>query len=188
MMVTSLTFGPRPLYSELSARLCAFFTALHLWTEASQAGFGVWGPLSAGNLRRYNGYRPLANTTMDNNPSDSSRYTLCRIDELGENESREFHISPNDPHSVFVIRRGSRVYAYRNRCPHTGAPLNWQGDNFLSLDRSLIQCSLHGAQFRIEDGVCVWGPCIRQRLAALRVVIEHGSIVLLSDRDTSERV
>lgn len=125
--------------------------------------------------------RPLTSTIMDNTLSDRSRYTLCRIDELGENESREFHLSPNDPHSVFVVRRGGRVYAYRNRCPHTGAPLNWQGDNFLSLDRSLIQCSLHGAQFRIEDGICIWGPCVRQRLAAVGVAIEHGSIVLLPD-------
>ena len=118
---------------------------------------------------------------MDNKPSGSSPYTLCRLDELGDNESREFHISRHDPHSVFVVRQSSHVYAYRNRCPHTGAPLNWQGDNFLSLDHSFIQCSLHGAQFRIEDGACVWGPCLRQRLAAVRVTIEHDSIVLLPD-------
>lgn len=60
-------------------------------------------------------------------------------------------------------------------------PFNWQGDNFLSLDRNLIQCSLHGALFRIQDGVCVWGPCVRQRLAAVRIAIEHGSLVLLPD-------
>ena len=38
MMITSLTFGPHPLYSELSARVCAFFTAFNLWTETLRGG------------------------------------------------------------------------------------------------------------------------------------------------------
>ena len=118
---------------------------------------------------------------MDSNASDPARRVLCRADELRDGESREFHATPEDEYSLFVVRRRDRIYAYRNSCPHTGAPLNWQGDRFLSFDGSLIQCSLHGAQFRIEDGICIWGPCVRQRLTPLRAMIEQDLVVLLPE-------
>lgn len=109
------------------------------------------------------------------NSRSLSRYVLCDADELGHGESRGFEVGNV---SLFVVRQQARVYAYRNHCPHTGASLNWQNDNFLSFDGSLIQCALHGALFQIEDGICIWGPCVRQRLNELFVKIENGSVIL----------
>ncbi|MEK7323091.1 MAG: Rieske (2Fe-2S) protein [Pseudomonadota bacterium] len=99
-------------------------------------------------------------------------HALCRYDELAHGESREFPLPDGDTRSVFAIRHQQRIYVYLNRCPHTGAPLNWGNDQFLNFDRSLIQCTLHGAQFRIENGLCIWGPCLRQHLTALPVRVE----------------
>lgn len=64
----------------------------------------------------------------------------------------------------FAVQWEGRQYAYRNSCPHTGAPLNWQPNNFLNFEGDLIQCALHGALFRIEDGVCLHGPCLGRQL------------------------
>jgi len=76
------------------------------------------------------------------------------------------------------VRHGDRVYAYRNRCPHTGAPLDWQPDQFLDLEQMFIQCAFHGALFRIADGYCVRGPCAGQSLEAVSVRIDDGLVVL----------
>ena len=110
--------------------------------------------------------------------SRSPHHVLCHIDELAEGASRAFELPDVYPHPLFVIRLHDRVYAYRNSCPHTGAPLNWQGDNFLSFDGSLIQCALHGALFRIEDGFCIRGPCARQRLKSLPVTVDSNMVLL----------
>ena len=69
---------------------------------------------------------------------------------------------------IFVRRRGV-LYAYENRCPHQGTPLETFPDKFLNGDGSLLICSTHGARFRVEDGVCVRGPCIGARLKALTI-------------------
>ena len=66
----------------------------------------------------------------------------------------------------FLVRHGGRVLAYVDSCPHTGAPLNWEPDRFLDIDQRYIQCATHGALFRIDDGLCVQGPCAGQSLAA----------------------
>jgi nitrite reductase/ring-hydroxylating ferredoxin subunit len=66
-----------------------------------------------------------------------------------------------------LVRRGGILYAYENRCPHQGTPLETFPDKFLTADGSLLICSTHGARFRVEDGVCVSGPCKGARLRPL---------------------
>ena len=78
--------------------------------------------------------------------------------------------------SVFIIRRNQKISAFINSCPHTGVALNWQPDQFLDIDNEFIQCSLHGARFRVDDGYCVWGPCAGQSLTALSVDVQNGLI------------
>lgn len=79
---------------------------------------------------------------------------------------------------LFVVKKNSKLYAYVNRCPHTGAPLNWQDNQFLSYDSRYIQCSLHGAMFRIEDGACIAGPCPGTCLQSISVKVEDGLVVM----------
>lgn len=104
---------------------------------------------------------------------------LCRVDELGDPGAREFTFG-REPHpfEMFVVRRGGEVFAYVNDCPHTHSPLNWMGDRFLDVTRTRIQCATHGAQFRIEDGACVSGPCPGAFLKAVPVRIDEGAVVV----------
>jgi nitrite reductase/ring-hydroxylating ferredoxin subunit len=48
---------------------------------------------------------------------------------------------------------------YLNTCPHLGVPLDWLPGRFLSADGSRIVCATHGAEFRIDTGQCLRGPC-----------------------------
>ncbi len=74
----------------------------------------------------------------------------------------------------FAVRKGRHIVAYLNRCPHMGVCLNWGENGFLNYDETLIQCSMHGALFTIEEGRCLWGPCRGEVLD--RLVLETNAI------------
>lgn len=110
---------------------------------------------------------------------------LCSIGELADPGSRAFTAGSGDwPLRGFVVRRGAEVFAYVNRCPHAGHPLNWQADQFLTSTRTLILCGSHGAQFMIDTGRCVVGPCLGRELTRLAVHVKDGKILLVDDPDT----
>lgn len=97
---------------------------------------------------------------------------LCRLDELPVGASRGFSLSlPGWQADIFLVRTPAGVFAYHNSCPHTGGPLDWVPDRFLNLDGDLIQCSTHDALFRIEDGLCLRGPCAGRSLEGVLVSI-----------------
>ena len=105
------------------------------------------------------------------------RLPLCALKDLADPGSRGFdEPGPNGPQACFMVRRGTRVYAYRNSCPHTGATIEWLPGRFLTADGELIQCGLHGALFLIETGECVRGPCLGQALTPVPVVLRAGEV------------
>jgi nitrite reductase/ring-hydroxylating ferredoxin subunit len=117
----------------------------------------------------------MAGNPLTPSPRGDVTTYLCRLEEIGDG-GKEVAMGERD--SLFLIRREASVYAYVNACPHTGAPLNWGRDQFLNRDGSLIQCSFHGALFRIDDGLCVWGPCVRQHLRSVPVGVRDGAVIL----------
>jgi nitrite reductase/ring-hydroxylating ferredoxin subunit len=104
---------------------------------------------------------------------------ICRWDDIADPGSRG--IDGRD-HGLawdfFVVRSDDRAFAYLNRCPHTGAPLDWMPDQFLDSDGALIQCAVHGALFRVEDGLCLHGPCLGGSLTSVAVEIVDGVVCL----------
>lgn len=91
---------------------------------------------------------------------------LCRLDEIEDGEGRGFEIGEgSEALSLFVVREGEAAYAYVNACPHQGTPLDWGGFDgsggcFVSEASGNILCATHGAEFRLEDGHCLIGPCL----------------------------
>ena len=77
---------------------------------------------------------------------------------------------------LFAVRRGDSVRVFVNACPHIGTPLDWVPNRFLSADGSLIICAVHGAEFRIDDGVCIRGPCRGDSLEAVLIEIKDGIV------------
>ncbi|RYD61405.1 MAG: Rieske (2Fe-2S) protein [Sphingomonadales bacterium] len=76
----------------------------------------------------------------------------------------------------FAVRSGETVTGYVDRCPHMGLPLAQELDAYLTSDRRLLQCSWHGALFRIDDGVCVGGPCPGTALKSWPLEVRDGAI------------
>lgn len=104
---------------------------------------------------------------------------VCHLNELQDPESRGFTLSINGQiHDFFVIKKSGHIHGYKNTCPHLGAPLNWQAHAFLNTDKSKIQCAMHGAQFIIETGECIYGPCIGGQLAKVDLTVKNGEIYL----------
>jgi len=105
------------------------------------------------------------------------RVFLCALEELPDGASRGFTVdTAAGVQDIFVVHKNRQVVAYHNSCPHTGGPLDWVPDQFLSLDRSEIQCATHDARFRIDDGVCIAGPCAGKRLSPVRAVVVKGAV------------
>ena len=98
---------------------------------------------------------------------------LCHSDDIAEGKSKGFQIGET---FLFAVKKNNQVFIYENSCPHLGIQLEWQADEFLDIDASMIQCSSHGALFKIEDGECLLGPCQGQSLTAIDFTIKVGQI------------
>jgi len=103
---------------------------------------------------------------------------VCNIDEIDDGDARGFEIQHGDETlSIICTRQGQKIFAYRNRCPHTGINLEWLPDQFLDDTKQYLVCSTHGAMFQVEDGYCVTGPCAGEALTPVRVVLENGAVL-----------
>lgn len=100
------------------------------------------------------------------------------LEQIEQPGSRGFTLEGVDGVAFFVVRKQGSVHAYRNRCPHTGAPLEWLPDEFLDLDKSLIECAMHGALFRPDTGQCLRGPCAGQYLERLASEVRDGRLLV----------
>ena len=104
---------------------------------------------------------------------------ICALDDIEDTESAGAVVDIDGrERPLILVRRGQRVWAYVNRCPHIGAPLDFRPGWFLTLDKSLINCANHGAHFEIETGLCVAGPCVGKSLEAVPVEVSDGRVRL----------
>ena len=88
----------------------------------------------------------------------------------------------------FTLRRGQRelegmlvnfegnLFAYINRCPHTGITLDWVNNQFFSSDKRYVMCATHGAVFEPSNGECIWGPCVGLSLQSVPIEIDGGQV------------
>ncbi|BCH21502.1 Rieske (2Fe-2S) protein [Mesorhizobium sp. L-8-3] len=97
---------------------------------------------------------------------------LCQMDGVPEGEARGFVVA-GFARKVVVVRRGGRIFAYLDSCPHYegGTPMAWKTDRYLNGEGTHLACHSHGALFEIETGECVLGPCLGQRLKKVPVRI-----------------
>jgi nitrite reductase/ring-hydroxylating ferredoxin subunit len=104
---------------------------------------------------------------------------LISLQELPDPGSRGFSLPlQGETLEGFLVKKEGKVFAYRNRCPHLGAPLDWSPHQFLDPQSDFIQCAMHGALFQIETGLCVSGPCVNQRLEPLALTLRDDRVLL----------
>jgi len=106
-------------------------------------------------------------------------HILCKTSEIEDPGSKSFEVKIKcKTQPIFVVHKNTEFFAYYNQCPHTGASLEWQEDQFLDLDKALIQCATHDALFIIDSGECIAGPCAGDQLQAIPTMIINGEIHL----------
>lgn len=105
-------------------------------------------------------------------------HVLCHLDGLAEGTARGFDTEGRGKPSMFVVRRGGDVFAYVDSCPHHGTPMAWRRDAYLNAAGDRIVCAAHGAQFEVETGLCVLGPCLGDRLNPVSCRLADGDILI----------
>jgi nitrite reductase/ring-hydroxylating ferredoxin subunit len=114
--------------------------------------------------------------------STHTTFAVARMRDIGNPGSREFAVFAGAwPLRGFLVRKGDRIFAYVNRCPHAGQPLNRSPEGFLDASNQSIMCRSHGAMFDIETGLCVAGICSGQALQSLPVRVIEDVVLLTYD-------
>jgi len=109
--------------------------------------------------------------------SKSKSKFLCHIDDLENLQSKSFSIKlKRKPTDIFLVKKEDQVFGYVNICPHAGAPLEWNMDEFLDENKESIICAMHGAKFTIEEGECIGGPCDGNGLTQVDLIIKNKEI------------
>jgi len=113
-----------------------------------------------------------------------AHFYLCKADELPEGAARGFDPRGEGCDTIFVVRKEGRLHAYRDACPHYGdTPMAWRKDAYLDGAGSRIVCSAHGAQFRIDTGVCTLGPCLGQSLTRVPLITDASNAIFAELQD-----
>lgn len=106
---------------------------------------------------------------------------ICAASELSENKSIKFIIPGNKfDRDGFVIHKDGKLHAYYNECPHIGIALDWNDNDFFSLDLKSLVCKNHGAEFVPQSGKCTAGPCVGANLKPIDVMIENNEVFAIT--------
>lgn len=106
---------------------------------------------------------------------------LCHTDDLEKTGAKGLEIKlKRKKTDIFVVANEAGVFAYVNRCPHAGTPLEWQEDQFFNPSGDALMCATHGAEFTIEEGDCFAGPCKGDQLDKLEITQKNDKIYLTS--------
>ncbi len=81
--------------------------------------------------------------------------------------------------ALVLLDLDGKVRAYLNRCRHLPIPIDSGSRSFLTFDKQHLLCGTHGALFRLDDGMCIAGPCLNLPLEALELLDEAGELFVL---------
>jgi nitrite reductase/ring-hydroxylating ferredoxin subunit len=83
------------------------------------------------------------------------------------------------PFSIFVVRsQTDQCLGYVNVCPHQGAWLNIGEGRFFTDNGQRLRCGRHKAEFEIDTGLCVKGPCRDKTIEPIALIVIDGEICL----------
>lgn len=102
-------------------------------------------------------------------------HNLCDVDHISDNHSKGFNINGL---SILAVKKYGKIHIYLNSCPHLGIQMEMIPDQFLDATHSLIMCSMHGALFTIDEGLCISGPCFDQKLKSIPFTIHENKILI----------
>ncbi len=103
---------------------------------------------------------------------------LGPLDDIAIGQAKEYVFGRGTTvFSMFVVRQGNeRVYGYLNLCPHYSQPLNYRAGKFMNDEGTRIRCTMHFAEFRVEDGYGVAGAAEKCWLDPVPVLVKGGIV------------
>ena len=111
------------------------------------------------------------------------RVLACRRDELSAGVVKPVALPKGDDkrprEALVLLDLEGRVRAYLNRCRHIPIPIDSGSRSFLTFDKQHLLCGTHGALYRLDDGVCIAGPCLHLALEALPLEETDGELFVL---------
>jgi nitrite reductase/ring-hydroxylating ferredoxin subunit len=85
------------------------------------------------------------------------------------------------PREAIVLIDADRTpRAYLNQCCHLPIPLDAGSRQFVVGGE--LMCVTHGARYRLEDGLCVAGPCRGDRLTKLDLFVDGEALFVFDSR------
>ena len=116
-------------------------------------------------------------SVLDHKGAPAAGTPLYALADLGDPQTRSFEFGEGaERFAMFIVRRGAEVKGWLNRCPHAGHPLDFPEHQILTPDKTLLRCASHGAQFEIDTGTCVSGPCEGRKLVPVPVHVRDGMV------------
>lgn len=116
---------------------------------------------------------------------DVDVFVVCAADDIERGNAKAFSLSrvtetgESRPFPIVIVRTIANDYVgYVNSCPHEGTWLNIGAGEFFSRDRAFLRCGRHGANFEIDSGLCVDGPCRGKSLAPIALAVIDGEVCL----------
>jgi len=116
-------------------------------------------------------------------PAAHAHSWCCAADALPPGQTARFQLERNGRTVTgFIVNHQGHLYAYVNRCPHAGTPLDLWPNEFLTEDGRHLVCATHGALFQPDTGICVEGPCPGARLEPLPIRRDGEALVVTCPR------
>lgn len=114
---------------------------------------------------------------------------ICTISDLPDNgRGLRFDLTAQAGVApAFVLRYGSAIRAYLNRCGHIPVELDWEDGRFLDYAGEVIICSTHGARYDPLTGKCLGGRCAGRGLVPVPLDIIAEDIYLARSWTTMMR-
>jgi len=100
---------------------------------------------------------------------------ICATNDIARDSARRFLVKNYD---LIVVHRYGRFYAYRNECPHMNLPLTNHSKGIIDENQKHLVCIQHRAEFDIENGSCVRGPCQGMVLEHVNIETKNGKLFL----------
>jgi len=116
-------------------------------------------------------------------PQQIQVFAICTADSIEQGTAKAFSLlritetGDSKPFPIFIVRTAADDYlGYINACPHEGIWLNVGAGEFFSRDRVFLRCGRHGANFEIDTGLCIEGPCEGKSLRPVAVTLLDGDV------------
>lgn len=126
--------------------------------------------------------------TLPNSPVPGTR--VATLDALPDGMPSLCAVNPEaDPDQAFgllVLRSGTQVTGFVNRCAHFGVPLAARQDLLIYKPHISISCNVHYARYRWADGYCEWGECEGESLIAVPLEVHDDGSICIAKAATTQ--